>query len=129
MLMRFWSDQALLIQGPREHEQIQAAVYGIIFLGIDIFLDLSRPQGRLEDISNLHIISDSSQWQFPCEHREDCCKYRLSLLLDEPCQAPARYATKRFKGPFRDHARVCVQNPEAALGIILRNGNDEPGAL
>lgn len=129
MLMRFWSDQALLIQGPREHEQIQAAVYGIIFLGIDIFLDLSRPQGQLEDISNLHIISDSSQWQFPCEHREDCCKHRLSLLLDEPCQAPARYATKRFKGAFRDHARVCVQNPEAALGIILRNGNDEPGAL
>ena len=28
--------KALLIQGPREHEQIQAAVYGIIFLGIDI---------------------------------------------------------------------------------------------
>ena len=50
MLMSICSDQALLIQGPKEHEQIQAAVYGIIFLGIDIFLDLSRPQGRLEDI-------------------------------------------------------------------------------
>ena len=36
-------DQALLIQGPREHEQIQAAVYGIIFLGTVVFLDLSRP--------------------------------------------------------------------------------------
>jgi len=122
-------DQALLIQGPREHEQIQAAVYGIIFLGIDTSLDLSRARGATRRYSNLHIISDSPQWQFPCEHREDYCKHRLSLLLDESCQASARYATKRFKGPFRDHARVCVQNPEAALGIILRNGNDKPGAF
>ena len=54
MLMRFWSDQALLIQGPREHEQIQAAVYGIIFLGIDIFLDLSRPQQTYTSLATPH---------------------------------------------------------------------------
>jgi len=50
-------EQALLIQGPREHEQIQAAVYGIIFLGIDVFLDLSRPQGRLEDIQTDTLLA------------------------------------------------------------------------
>lgn len=54
MLMRFWSDQALLIQGPREHEQIQAAVYGIIFLGIDIFLDLSHPQQTYTSLATPH---------------------------------------------------------------------------